>query len=161
MRRFESSRPSQPVRHSEKPPLMVLEMPANGGLLRISDRSPNSKCGPIHGEIADSLWRIFKIFPFPGNGGWRPGSICTALPVKRLYPAPDCFRTLLLITPEGERQKFNNLRFYQRMVGFEQCELARRTSGLHPFGTVLEIRSFRVTYELRGKRVRPYISDGR
>jgi hypothetical protein len=34
--------------------------------------------GQFQGEIADSLRRIFEIFPFLGDGGWRPGSICTA-----------------------------------------------------------------------------------
>ena len=76
--RFESSRPSQPVRRQEILPSVIPEMPANGGLLRSCGRSPDSKFGHFQGEIADSLRRIFEIFPFLGDGGWRPGSICTA-----------------------------------------------------------------------------------
>ena len=83
IRRFESSRPSQPVRRKEILPSMIPEMPANGGLLRICDRSPDSKFGRFQGEIANSLRQIFEIFPFSRDGGRRPGSICTAWPTWR------------------------------------------------------------------------------
>jgi hypothetical protein len=54
------------------------EMPANGGHLQISGRSPSSTFGHFRGEIAESLWRIFEIFPFLGDRDQRPGSIYTA-----------------------------------------------------------------------------------
>jgi len=63
MSKFESSRVSQPV-----------QMPANGGLLRFSSRSPGSEFGHFGNEIADSLRRIFETFPFLGDGERRPGS---------------------------------------------------------------------------------------
>ena len=50
-------------------------MPANGGLLRIGYRSPDSEIGRCRSEIADSLWQIFEIFPFLGDRDRRPGSI--------------------------------------------------------------------------------------
>src|SRR5712664_2058438 len=71
---------SQPVRCSEILPSTMLEMPANGGLLQIGGPSPDSKFRYFQGQIADSLRRISEIFPFLGDGGWRPGSICTAWP---------------------------------------------------------------------------------
>jgi hypothetical protein len=80
MRRFESSRPSQAVRRSEKAPLILAERPANGGLLRISHRSPGSDFGHSQSETANSLWRTFEKFPFLGDCGRRPGSICTDWP---------------------------------------------------------------------------------
>jgi hypothetical protein len=48
-------------------------MPANGGLLRIRYRSPGSQIGRCRREIADSLQRIFEIFPFLGDRDRRPG----------------------------------------------------------------------------------------
>jgi hypothetical protein len=39
-------------------------MPANGRLLRIGYRSPGSEIGRCGSESADSLRRIFEIFPF-------------------------------------------------------------------------------------------------
>jgi hypothetical protein len=51
------------------------EMAANGGLLQIGSRSPGSGFGHLQSQIADSLRRIFEIFPFFGDGDWRPGSI--------------------------------------------------------------------------------------
>jgi hypothetical protein len=56
----------------------MLEMTANGGLLQIGGRSPDSKFGHFQGEIFDSLRRIFEISPFLGDRDRRPGSICTA-----------------------------------------------------------------------------------
>ncbi len=70
IRRFESSRPSQPVRCPETLPSTMLQRPANGGLLRIGYQSPGSEIGVSGSEIADSLRRIFEIFPFSGD--WRP-----------------------------------------------------------------------------------------
>src|SRR5258708_38072806 len=53
-------------------------MPANGGLLRIGNRSPDSEFGQFRLEIADSLRPIFEIFPFSGDRDRRPGLIYTA-----------------------------------------------------------------------------------
>ncbi len=58
----------------------------NGGLLRIGYRSPGSGIGVSGSEIADSLRRIFEIFPFSGDWGRRPGSICTAWPSLQCHP---------------------------------------------------------------------------
>src|SRR5882757_11104105 len=55
IRRFESSRPSQAVRRSEKVLLILAEKPANGGLLRIGYRSPDSKFFRLQGGSAQSL----------------------------------------------------------------------------------------------------------
>jgi hypothetical protein len=44
---------------------------------------------------------------------------------------------------------------------FSGRPVSLRTSGPHPLGTVLEIRSFRVTYEPQRKVVRPFLSDRR
>src|SRR6266849_3862115 len=78
MRRFESSRPSQAVRRIEISPRATLEMPANGGLLRIGGRSPGSGFGPFGSEIADSLRPNARIFPFSGDRDRRLVSITTA-----------------------------------------------------------------------------------
>jgi hypothetical protein len=56
------------------------QRPANSGLLRIGYRSPGSGIGVSGSEIADSLRRIFEIFPFSGDWDRRPGSIGTAWP---------------------------------------------------------------------------------
>src|SRR5882762_9615197 len=85
MRRFESSRPSQAVRRLETLPSVTSEMPANGGLLRIGYRSPGSQVGRCGSEIADSLRRIFEIFPFLGDSDWRLGSIGTAWRAAQSY----------------------------------------------------------------------------
>ena len=78
--RFESSRPSQPVPRLETLPSLTSETPANGGLLRIGYRSPGSQISRCGSEIADSLRRVFEIFPFLGDSDRRPGSIGTAWP---------------------------------------------------------------------------------
>jgi hypothetical protein len=75
---FESSQDSQAVRLSGKPSLVIAEMPANGGLLRICRRSPRSGISHFWPLTADSLRPIFEIFPFLGDRDRRPGSICTA-----------------------------------------------------------------------------------
>src|ERR1700730_10105095 len=62
---------SQPVRRLETLPPVTSEMPANGGLLRIGYRSPGSEIGRCGSEIADSLRRIFEIFPFSGDSDRR------------------------------------------------------------------------------------------
>src|SRR5882757_5368981 len=77
MRRFESSRPSQQVRRLEILPSVMPEIPANGGLLQFSGRSPDAKFGHFRREIADNLRRIFEIFPFLGGRSRRLGSIYT------------------------------------------------------------------------------------
>ena len=53
---------------------------SNGGLLRISHRSPGSDFGHSQSETADNLRRTFEKFPFLGDCGRRPGSICTTWP---------------------------------------------------------------------------------
>jgi hypothetical protein len=78
--RCESSRPSQPVRNSEKMFLLPAEKPANGGLLRIRHQSPGSGLRHFPTKIAGSLRRTFEKLPFLGDGGRRLGSICTARP---------------------------------------------------------------------------------
>jgi hypothetical protein len=84
--KFESSQVSQPVRRPETLPSTMPQRPANGGLLRIGYRSPGSGIGVSGSEIADSLRRIFEIFPFSGDWGRRPGSICTAWPSLQCHP---------------------------------------------------------------------------
>jgi hypothetical protein len=84
--RFESSRPSQAVRRSEKMSLILAERPANGGLLRISQRSPGSNFRHSQSEIADSLRQTFEKLPFLGDCGRRPDSICTAWPSWQCNP---------------------------------------------------------------------------
>ena len=80
MREFESSHSSQPVRRLEILPSAIPEMPANGGLLRIGGWSLDSGFGRFRLGLADSLRRIFEIFPFSGDSDRRPGSIRTAGP---------------------------------------------------------------------------------
>jgi hypothetical protein len=60
--------------------LTLAERPANGGLLRISFRSPGSNFGHSQTETADSLRGTFEKLPFLGACGWRLNSICTARP---------------------------------------------------------------------------------
>src|SRR5258708_37721143 len=78
MREFESSHSSQAVTQLEIVASKILQMPANCGFLRICALSPSSQFAQSQSEIADSLWRIFEIFPFLGDGGRRSGSIYTA-----------------------------------------------------------------------------------
>lgn len=75
--RFESSGPSQPVRRSENTSLIPAERPANGRFPSMRHRSPGSSFQDFRSQIADSLRRIFEKLPFFGDGGRRPGSICT------------------------------------------------------------------------------------
>jgi hypothetical protein len=93
MRRFESARPSQPVRRAEKMSLSLGERPANGGLLRITHESLGSDFGHSRSEIADSLGQTFEKLPFLGDCGWRPGPICTAWPSLQ-YNSPQILRQL-------------------------------------------------------------------
>jgi hypothetical protein len=51
--KFESCQVSQAVWRLEILPSAMLEMPANGGLLQIGGRSPDTKYGHFQGEIAD------------------------------------------------------------------------------------------------------------
>ena len=83
--KFESSQVSQPVRRPEILPSEMLERRANGGLLRFSGRSPNAESGHFRREIADSLRRIFEIFPFSGDRDRRLGSIYTAWRAPQSY----------------------------------------------------------------------------
>ena len=66
---------SQAVRRLKILPLVMPEIPANGGLSRIGSRSLGSEFGRFRSQIADSLWRLFEIFPFFGDGDRRLGSI--------------------------------------------------------------------------------------
>jgi hypothetical protein len=59
-----AGRPSQPVRRLETLPSVTSEMPANGGLLQIGGRSPDTTFGSFQDEIADSLRRLFEKLPF-------------------------------------------------------------------------------------------------
>jgi hypothetical protein len=83
---FESSEVSQAVGRSEKMSLTLAERPANGGPLRISRQSPGSNFRHSQNEIADSLRRTLGKFPFSGDGGRRPGSICTVWPSLQCKP---------------------------------------------------------------------------
>src|SRR5712672_1535766 len=67
IRRFESSRPSQPIRPSEIGPVILAERPANGGLLRIGHQSPGSYFRHSHTETAGSLRQIFEKTPVFGR----------------------------------------------------------------------------------------------
>jgi hypothetical protein len=55
----------------------------------------------------------------------------------------------------------SGLRTRTNALLFSETPVSLRTSGLRPFGTVLEIRSLRVTYELQRKEARPFLSDRR
>ena len=44
---------------------------------------------------------------------------------------------------------------------FSKRPVSLRSSGLYPFGTLLEIRTFGVTYKLQRKEVPPLLSDNR
>ena len=52
-------------------------------VLRIGYRSLCSGFDPCAVEIADSFPRAFEKFPFSGDCGRRPGSICTAWPPRQ------------------------------------------------------------------------------
>jgi len=51
----------------------MAEMPANGGLLRFSEQSPDTEFGRFWSEIAESLRLIFEILPFLGDCDRRLG----------------------------------------------------------------------------------------
>jgi hypothetical protein len=74
MWKFESSQVSQPVWRPETLPSTMPQRPANGRLLRIGYRSPGSGIGLSGREIAESLRRIFEIFPFLRESGRRLGT---------------------------------------------------------------------------------------
>jgi hypothetical protein len=78
MREFESSHSSQPVVQLEIVTPEVREIPANGAFLQIEAPSLHYQFGQSKSETAESLWRMFQIFPFSGDTDRRPGSICTA-----------------------------------------------------------------------------------
>jgi hypothetical protein len=85
IRRFESFRPSQAVPPQRKVSLILAERPANGGLLRVSHRSPGSDFGRFNGGIADSLRQTSGKFPFLGDCRRRQGSIRTTWPARQPY----------------------------------------------------------------------------
>ena len=70
--KFESSQVSQPVRRLEAQTLVIVEMPANGWLLRTGYRSPGSEFGPLRDANAESLRQHAGIFPFLGDRDQRP-----------------------------------------------------------------------------------------
>ena len=73
-RRVRSSLRRQPgVRCLEISPPAMAEMPANGGLLRFSEQSPDTEFGRFWSEIAESLRLIFEILPFLGDCDRRLG----------------------------------------------------------------------------------------
>jgi hypothetical protein len=80
MYKFESSQASHAVGPAENWAVTMAEKPANGGLLRFGARSSDSQFDGLRGEIVESLWRFFEIFPFSGDGGRRSGSISTEQP---------------------------------------------------------------------------------
>src|ERR1700730_8528941 len=114
---FESSEVSQAVRRLETLPSVTSEMPANGGLLRIGYRSPGSQIGRCGSEIADSLRRIFEIFPFLGDSDRRPSSIGTAW---RMRQSDQAFKWQLLRKVTG-----------RSWLG----DPSQRSSGFHPPST--------------------------
>jgi hypothetical protein len=62
-----------------------LPNPANSRLSKIPARSLVSKFAQSQGEIVDSLWRIFEIFPFLRDAVRRPGAIVTAWCGRQSY----------------------------------------------------------------------------
>ena len=91
--RLECFRPNQAVPPSENLPSVGAEKPADGGLLQIGCRSLDFEFDRSEGEIADSLRRIFEVFPFSGDGGRRLGSICTAWRTRGiLHSRPPCWK---------------------------------------------------------------------
>lgn len=78
MCKFESSQVSHAVGPEQTWPMRVAEKPANSGLSQFGRRSPDSQFPELPAQNADSLWLFIEIFPFSGDAGRRPGSICTA-----------------------------------------------------------------------------------
>ena len=84
-------------------------------------------------------------------------------------PPPDCRRPRILRVNSGAIKPvtaaISHLSFGLPIgrVGllFSERSVSLRSSGLHPFGTVLEIRTFGVTYELQRKEVLPLLSGRR
>ena len=58
--------------------LGVTEKPANSGLLRTRERSPDSRFPVFGGQTTESLLPVLRIFPFYGDYRWRLGSSATA-----------------------------------------------------------------------------------
>src|ERR1700736_696670 len=113
-----SKPPAQPTSPAPRDfALSNTEMPANGGLLRICGRSPDSKFSQFQGEIADSLRRIFEIFPFLGDGGRRPGPICTAWPARQSYSRI----SLLIVAENRESSSATSSASLQVRPKLEQC----------------------------------------
>src|SRR3984893_936399 len=103
-------------------------MPANGGLLRIGYPSPGSETGRCGSEIVDSLRQIFEIFPFSGDPGRRPGSICTA------WPSLQCIGQILRL----DRRQIGNVGAARAWHSFWETEvLVQRWSG----GALLSMRT--------------------
>jgi len=91
MREFDPSVSSQAVRRPEIWPSAMPEVPANGAHLQIGGRSPGSEFGDFPSHIADSLRRIFEIFPFLGDSDRRPGSISHCVVTASKMPRSSVF----------------------------------------------------------------------
>jgi hypothetical protein len=124
--KFESSQVSQPVRLSEKRPLIVAEMPAVGGLLRFRRWSPDSRFSGLRGEIAESLRPYSELFPFLGDGGRRPGSICTAWSVRQCHSlwCPTIWTKNREFSIVHCHEGAQNRGFYELAIGLQAPDLA-------------------------------------
>ena len=70
---------SQPVRRAEKISLITHKGPPSAAFCNWRSVS-RLRIWPLSEGNAESLRRIFEIFPFLGDGGWRSVSICTVWP---------------------------------------------------------------------------------
>ena len=86
------------------------EIPANGGLSRIGSRSLGSEFGRFRSQIADSLWRLFEIFPFFGDGDRRPGSIRHCMADLAVYRAISAMVAGKLLVASGAKSRIVSLR---------------------------------------------------
>jgi hypothetical protein len=117
---------SQPVRRSENRSPILAERPANGRLPSMRHQSPGSSFRDFRSPIADSLRRIFEKLPLFGDGGRRPGSICTVWWPNRLDPrfGSYCSASLLKIASSPgdlwkKGAKFLDRPFIERRVDIE------------------------------------------
>jgi hypothetical protein len=118
---------------------------------RVAGCRPSRMLAPYAGLLSSTLAYVEKVRSqflslrqitrgrvFSGRSHWQSSPISVA--ISNLSSGLRTGRTVLL---------------------FSKKPVSLRTSVLYPFGTVLEIQSFRVTYELQLKEVRPSLSDGR
>ena len=127
---------SQPVRRLETLPSVTSEMPANGGLLRIGYRSPGSQIGRCGSEIADSLRRIFEIFPFLGDSDRRPSSIGTAWAVA----APENRPRLVSTNNGGSRAKLKDSIQQGRLLHIELINYKEKNLGFDEAKFISSVR---------------------